>query len=338
MSGAPNAVRVSRMHRLLGPLVAVICLGGCDSANPASAPTSSPPATVRVQSTIQLPPRAWPAGLAFASNGNLWVTESSVSAIARITPEGKITQYRIPGQSNSPTHILEGPDGQMWFTGFMLIGRVDNNGRLTGWEESDVGIPRAFMVGKDGAVWYTNESAPPRISRIDRSHTITHKTLAEQAPTLSMNGIVTGPDDATWFTIDDGNESGQDAIGRLTTGGTYTKKKLPPESDPAALVIGPDGALWFTMSIGIGRMALDGTFKPIGLADEARPRDILTGSDGAIWFITDTDIGRITMAGVLTRWSVPNAKGLTAAAFAADRSLWVTDREADTVVKLAVPA
>jgi len=65
--------------------------------------------------------------------------------------------------------------------------------------------------------------------------------------------IAAGPDEALWFTEQDGNK-----IGRITTAGAVEEFPIPTlASNPSGIVAGPDGALWFTELSGdkIGRIA-----------------------------------------------------------------------------------
>jgi streptogramin lyase len=62
-------------------------------------------------------------------DGNLWFTEYGLEQIARITPEGEITEYVLPSPF-LPVGITSGPDGNLWFAspfgGF--IGRMSTAG------------------------------------------------------------------------------------------------------------------------------------------------------------------------------------------------------------------
>ena len=72
---------------------------------------------------------------------------------------------------------------------------------------------------------------------------------------LGPYGITSGPDGALWFT-----NSGNNSIGRITTGGTVTNYTGTGISGPEGITSGPDGALWFTNSgnNSIGRITTGG--------------------------------------------------------------------------------
>jgi virginiamycin B lyase len=83
-------------------------------------------------------------------DGNVWFTDhqtNGVSAVGKITPTGKITQYAIPTTPKNAkvpaiaTSIAEGPDGNLWFNlstdDFLngpvagpYIGRAEPTGRV----------------------------------------------------------------------------------------------------------------------------------------------------------------------------------------------------------------
>src|SRR5262249_35675430 len=102
--------------------------------------------------------------------------------------------------------------------------------------------------------------------------------------------IVTGPDQALWFT-----ESGK--IARITTAGALREFALPAGHAASSLTNGPDGALWFTepAASAIGRITTAGAVTeltvpgacPLGYSCPTAPRPIgiVTGSDNALWII-----------------------------------------------------
>ena len=46
----------------------------------------------------------------------MWSTESSGNKVARITPSGAVTDFRLPIPGAAPNGIAAGPDGAMWFS------------------------------------------------------------------------------------------------------------------------------------------------------------------------------------------------------------------------------
>jgi streptogramin lyase len=56
-------------------------------------------------------------GITVGPDGNLWFTESTASAVGRVTPDlASITEIPTPTAAASPAGITTGPDGALWFT------------------------------------------------------------------------------------------------------------------------------------------------------------------------------------------------------------------------------
>jgi virginiamycin B lyase len=269
-----------------------------------------------------------------SSDGALWVTEASISAIARIDAAGHVRQYRIPGSSVDPDGILQGPDGRMWFVGFEVLGQVDLSGRMTGWQTGNGTniLPSAITIGPDGAVWFTGDTGPnPTISRVSNSQgPVTVAVLPNSNFVYPARSIAAGPDNAVWFSEVNGGY-GRDAIGRVTANGRYTAWPLPSATIPQSIVAGPDHAMWFTERTGIGRITSVGTITNFPIQSNGRPNDIIRGSDGALWFTTSTQVGRITTAGHITTWSIPGAKSLSSIVAAPGGGFWLADEQASTI-------
>ena len=138
--------------------------------------------------------------------------------------------------------------------------------------------------------------------------------------------IVSGPDNALWFTEFNANK-----IGRITTAGAITEFTLPAAGNPVGMTSGPDGNLWFAEAGGnkIGRITTTGTITEFTVPTaNSGPRDIAAGPDGNLWFteLSANKIGRITTGGGFIEYT-----GLTAGATPAgitagpDRSLWFNE-------------
>lgn len=316
-------------------LLGGVLLVGCSAA---PAPSDGPDPPESGTTSVELPRGAFPRFLEYSDDGALWITESSGNAIARLGTAGKLSHHRIPGFEHSPGDIVRGPDGMMWFGGFQEIGRVDPSGAITGWQlgspnGTDVGLPAALTTGPDDAIWYTNETVPPRLTRLTSAGTFSSVEIPAGSGGLWMAGVTSGPDDALWFTQTPvGPADPPDAIGRVTTDGRYTSFPLPQtRSTPMRIASGPDGALWFTERTGnrIGRITVSGDISEFPLPAGVSPFDITAGTDGALWFTTDTNIGRITTAGQISLWPIVTAQGLIGIAAAPDGTFWLADGQAD---------
>ncbi len=116
--------------------------------------------------------------------------------------------------------------------------------------------------------------------------------------------ITAGPDGNLWFTA--GN-----AIGRITTGGSFTAFPLPMTCgsssgcEPDFITAGPDGNLWVTEVIGnqIGRISTTGHVTEFPIPTKSSvPISITAGPDGNLWvtLVFRNAIDRITTTGLVT--------------------------------------
>ena len=154
--------------------------------------------------------------------------------------------------------------------------------------------PGDIVAGPDGNLWFVEGSA---IGRVTPAQTVTE--FSSELTGSGLSGIAVGPDGNLWFA-----ESGNDRIGRITTGATPVITEfwmgISNNSSPQDIAAGPDGNLWFTEpgTDQIGRIT------PAGVVDEFPipgsnniPLAITAGPDGNLWFTEYTapgGIGRIT--------------------------------------------
>jgi streptogramin lyase len=247
-----------------------------------------------------------PFDITAGPDGNLWFTEftTGVRTIARITPQGVITEFPLaPNAANGPFGIAAGSDGNLWFTlsplsdapGNSAIGRITPQGVAEPeFPLPDGSVPLGIAAGADGNLWFTELDAN-KIGRITTSGVVTEFPI----PTAGSQPaeITAGPDGAIWF-----NELASNQIGRVTTAGVFTEFPVPtPNAFPEGgeIVAGPDGNLWFTENSAnkIGRMTTSGvvTEFPVPTANSG-PSAIAAGPDGNIWFTEElgNKVGRIT--------------------------------------------
>jgi virginiamycin B lyase len=309
-------------------LVGALAGSGCGAKQRASAAE---------QADIQLEAGDY-VSLALSDDDTVWAADS-YGSITRVDPSGKVTDFALPEDEQPeldfPGDIVEGPDGAMWFTTTLTVGRIDGQGEIT---SSDVrSWPSAITTG-EGGLWFatlpfaTSSEDGYHVQRINTAGVITASIkLAAPRSDFSVDGIVVGPDGALWFTQSSYGEAGDapDAIGRVTVDGHYTSWQLPnSRSTPTGITAGPDGALWFTELKGrrIGRITTTGAITEFALPPDLIPTAITDARDDALWFTTDTCLGRMTTKGEVTTWPVANAKELVDIAAAPDGSFWLLDR------------
>lgn len=162
-----------------------------------------------------------PQAIALGPDGNFWVTEVIKHKIIRVTPEGKVTEFPVPGEGVGVLQgISPGPDKQIYFTSREenAVRRMTTDGKFgetykipsTAIDPKSLtkgSWPRAISTGADGAVYFA-EMAANKIGRIGADGKMTEFAI----PTADSKpyAVVAGPDKMIWFT-----ESGGDKIGRL---------------------------------------------------------------------------------------------------------------------------
>ncbi len=276
------------------------------------------PQPSRTNATFALPTRdAGPQGPVVGPDGNIWFVETFAKKIGRITPEGVITEFKLPpsarGGSGQLGQLLVGPDGNLWFGvqggptsagDTSAIGRITPAGVITYFPLSTLNIqgtqPNGITFGPDGNLWFT-------------------ATITQLSGTL--------PDVAETVT---------EVIGRMTPQGAVSEFALvtlsSPDEVPGGITVGPDGNLWFTVfdqqpggtKAAIGRIsptsAPGQTIRLFPLpASGEMPGDIVSGPDGNIWFIeaefsassqgnggvVSAHLARITPDGVVRTFPLP---------------------------------
>jgi virginiamycin B lyase len=206
-------------------------------------------------------------------------------------------------------------------------------------------FPVCIVTGPDGALWFTEPGAKPKIGRITTSGLISEYTIPAGS---NAGGIAAGPDGAVWFT-----EQFPPKIGRISTAGVITQYPLhAPYRTPQGIVAGPDGALWFTEDEKIGRITTKGVVVEYSIPTsdmmsgdiQNGTGSIVAGPDGALWFTemekhranphssmfsadfrSGAKIGRITTSGVVTEYAMPPNSELAGIAAGPDGALWFTE-------------
>jgi len=246
---------------------------------------------------------------------------------------GSITEYTDGLLGSSPERIVNGPDGNLWFTenegnfgdSTPGIGKITPDGTVTTYRAglgSD-SSPFDITVGPEGNLWFTDKPVfgrgTPAIGRITPSGSIAEFTEAhdENGDPIGLSeplNITPGPDGNLWFT-DWAYVGGQPAIGRITPAGVITEYRLRTWSIPRSIVVGPDGNLWFTNRGRASGVQAIGKITPSGeITEYALPPnlsvesqtgpEIVDGPEGNLWFTDPIGlIGKITTGGVITEYT-----------------------------------
>lgn len=186
-----------------------------------------------------------PRFITVGSDGALWMEEWNAS-IARMTTDGVVTHYPVPGASfGGLMGITNGPDGAVWFVDYSdnRIGKITTAGVVTMFTIPTANsYPYGIVGGSDGAVWF-GETVGNKIGRITPDGTITEYAVPTTYGNSPHPSILTlGQDGAVWFIEENNN-----AIARASSTGEFTEYQVPTTSTDAmtGLTLGPDGALWY---------------------------------------------------------------------------------------------
>jgi virginiamycin B lyase len=182
-----------------------------------------------------------PFGIIHGPDDNIWFFESLEAggyALARVTAQGHITDFPIPG---TPVRMTAGPDGNLWYTRSDVgaVSRMTLQGITTTFPISGTS-PFGITVGPDDNLWIT-EASGNQVERLNLSGQVPDRF---SIPTVASDPreIVTGADGNLWFI-----QYGTHQIGRTTTTGTMTEFPITSsEIRLTGITVGPDGNVWFT--------------------------------------------------------------------------------------------
>jgi virginiamycin B lyase len=200
-----------------------------------------PSAAMREDPALGAVRTSFPIAITGGPDGAVWFNERDTNRIARMTLDGRFTEFPIPDGVGGLTGLISGPDGALWFVANTPghIGRITTDGDITAFA---IPTPNAaairLKVGPDGAIWFA-ENRANKIGRVTMDGRVTEFPLPAQGVGPD---IAPGPDGAMWFTVFTDNQ-----IGRITGTGDVTLYPVPTAlSQPYWLVEGPDHAIWFT--------------------------------------------------------------------------------------------
>jgi len=268
-------------------------LGSLDIFAPGVRQTQAAGASTPGFTSMKVPGHSRPQTLAEGPDGALWFTDTYANAIGRISPAGKLKQFKLtPG--SQPYGITTGPDGALWFTeeGFNKIGRITTTGKVTEFQlKTAPAAPQQIVVGPDHALWFT-EYVSNKIGRITTKGAIREFQLPKSS---GPAGIAVGKDGAIWFT-----EYAANKIGRITTAGKITQLKLAYNNEgPDGIVALPNGTLAYVTyndsSVGV---IADGKISETEIQNGGRNPNALTVGPGGQLFVTEYTANKIARVAV----------------------------------------
>ena len=284
-------------------------------------------AQARLQAFPIPTPDSQPILIILGPDGNLWFTEQNASNVARVTPDGVITEFRTPTFS-FPLEITAGPDGNVWFSEGAVgqIAFITPNGRIKEILFSSSGSAGGIVTGADRNIWFT-DSIGNSIWRLELP-TRALTSFPVPTPNSFPSDITLGADGNLWFV------EGVGKIGRITPQGVITEFGTDL-SLPFSIATGPDGNVWFTQRFKpeIGKITPAGefTFYPLpGNAEQIAP-----GHGNTLVFTEfgSSKIAKITTNGVVTESPEIRFSQPTGIAAGPDKSIWFLGYGNDTVYR-----
>jgi virginiamycin B lyase len=253
----------------------------------------------------------------------------SVASRSHIVPDkrGMVSIFLDTFGDATPSGIVAGPDGALWFTdpGNDVIGRVTTDGTYTLEQTTGTEIDPGITVGPGKDLWFTQESQEGGIGSITTSGKV---TLYKDPGGAYTQFITTAVDGTLWFTEINGT------VGHRSKNGMIKHFHVAAQNaELEGIVQGPDKNFWITegalgshFATHVYRLTKTGQVKQFTFG--AGPESICVGSDGALWFSEQSagSIGRLTTSGKLTQYTLPSPHtdpyGIAAGP---DGAIWFTD-------------
>lgn len=261
-----------------------------------------------------------PKQMTLGPDGNVWVTTGGTNDLAKITPDGTVTEYN-PVDVTNPIGIAAGPDGKLYVTqsgGVSRFTPADPVGTAENFGIAAISDPRGITAGPDGAMWAASGDKLVRIPTAAPA-TATNQTITG----MGARGITRGGDGNLWIADFGGSRLVQattagattfyalpsapqevgagpgtqmlaavpsNTVSRVSPGGTALDTTMTG-SDPFGITLGNDGAYWVARfaTNDVARVASDGTFTALaGISPASGPRYITRGAGDTIWVGLET--------------------------------------------------
>ena len=225
-------------------------------------------------------PGAIPEDIVTGPDGALWFTESGRPAVGRVTTDGQVTEFDVPGAVDGTREITAGPDGRLWFTldGSHKVGAITTGGdvELYGTGVQGCCTDDAITPGPDGRVWFSGGGKADKVFAIAPDGDV--EEIATLGYAAGVDGLTTGPDGNVWAIEQLGY------VARITPEGEIVELTAGEEPDTEFsrdIVAGPDGNLWYSANSGpIAKLApvVNDTTQPDTTLVSTPPKRIVTNA------------------------------------------------------------
>ena len=265
-----------------------------------------------------------PLRLTQGPDGNVWVTLAN-NKLARVQPDGTVTEFDLPAGTAGAEGITAGPDGNLWIEANGEVIRVDPANAAAGQDFAIAGLAaQEIVTGPDGNLWVANVSEVVRVGTAGTEVAPRYTNV-----TVGARGLVTGRDGNVWIA-----DFGGAAIVKVTPAGTATPYTVG--GGPQQVAAGPAGQLAFTNpNSTFGRMAYDGTFQETAMA-ATDPFGVVFGQDGAWWTaqFASNSLGRVTTDGTYTQLPLTANSGPRYLTTGAGNTLWVALQTTNKIARV----
>ena len=249
-------------------------------------------------------------------------------ATAQAAPVGGLKQYKVPTANSQPRAIVNGSDGNRWFTlgteftnAPPAIARITPAGAVTEFRPPcETCIVRDLVQGPGGILYYSSDEA--FLGRITTAGTFLAPIPTPKSNALAGDLAVHGSqvwmtdfnNDAMWrydiasgvftrFDVPEPSDVVVDAAGIVSFAATLEQRdrparpadrRLDAEADasiPRGLAIAGNGQIWFTARFtpqGVGRLNPRRASWPSSPLTNVGPQGIAASPDGSVWFTKTT--------------------------------------------------
>jgi virginiamycin B lyase len=241
-----------------------------------------------------------------------------------------IQEFPLPTAAAQPQDIVQGLDGNMWFTerGANKIGRVVGTTITEFPIAAGATGPDIIVVGPDGALWFTEANGVGRMPTGNPAGV----TAIGGMGIVQPRGIAVGPDGNLW--VVDADAASPD-VHRISPAGAAVGMPIPLGIgfNPRGIAKGADGNMWvgnFSTPGSVARVTTGGTVTNFPVP-AGTPIDVIGGSDGNIWYAGQgTTVGKVTPGGAATPFTSKGVDpfGITVGP---DGAVWFAEFQANAV-------